>query len=286
MRARRKGGGFNSRSRGGSDLVHKRRLGTKKFQFTLPRGERPRNRRSGSATSRFNSRSRGGSDQGTPRSIGEVLTFQFTLPRGERHADAFLNRLRKWFQFTLPRGERLKVMLQVEGHTLFQFTLPRGERLSSSVRHLRIAAFQFTLPRGERRILGAERIPRHGFNSRSRGGSDFIGGAVFAGRLVSIHAPAGGATRVLAVAVSASRFQFTLPRGERLADLSLRQLHARFNSRSRGGSDLVAVDIAPLSRVSIHAPAGGATPSRSRRPTGLPVSIHAPAGGATPFLSC
>ena len=80
-------------------------------------------------------------------------------------------------------------------------------------------------------------------------------------------------------------FQFTLPRGERLKPRHLRRQddrrfnsrsrvgsdprprregpqrrQTRFNSRSRGGSDLVPVDEQVVhKRVSIHAPAGGAT---------------------------
>ena len=76
---------------------------------------------------------------------------------------------------------------------------------------------------------------------------------------VSIHAPAGGATVQASAEAVGKKFQFTLPRGERLAepwyeaDETLVSIHAPaggatqprreaaseegFNSRSRGGSD-------------------------------------------------
>ena len=78
--------------------------------------------------------------------------------------------------------------------------------------------------------------------------------------LVSIHAPAWGATTVLSYSPSSSLFQSTHPRGVRLRE-HIRQIHRH--------------------EVSIHAPAWGATgrPGYPDSPAG--VSIHAPAWGAT-----
>ena len=84
--------------------------------------------------------------------------------------------------------------------------------------------FQSTLPRGERR----QSIPHHAvrdyFNPRSRVGSD--GGQAqppCRTHVISIHAPAWGATLTNAVLVLKFwRFQSTLPRGERLADSQVR----------------------------------------------------------------
>ena len=56
----------------------------RRFQFTLPRGERRR--------------------RPSPRRI--AAAFQFTLPRGERQAAAAATTSLVRFQFTLPRGER------------------------------------------------------------------------------------------------------------------------------------------------------------------------------------
>ena len=104
---------------------------------------------------------------------------------------------------------------------------------------------------------------------------------------VSIHAPAGGATLY--------RHHLTCP-------------PARFNPRSRRGSDQWLPHMQHNTSVSIHAPAGGATsgypicstiprfqstlPQGERLRQGLAgasaisVSIHAPAGGATSLRTC
>ena len=126
-----------------------------------------------------------------------------------------------------------------------------------------------------------------GFNPRARGGRDDDNNMPDNGSLVvSIHAPAGGAT-LISCNTGATRgwFQSTRPRGARLHICSF-----QFQQFC----------------VSIHAPAGGATGVRSpvtppemfqsTRPRGarhcskmpqvqyIVVSIHAPAGGATLFI--
>ena len=127
-----------------------------------------------------------------------------------------------------------------------------------------------------------------GFNSRSRMGSDGIAQREGARALVSIHAPAWGATRCgvhgqreLLVSIHAPAwgatwpratpssaspsFQFTLPHGER--------------PRSLAWKDKTVW-------VSIHAPAWGATHERAKWLRWQRVSIHAPAWGATMPASC
>ena len=142
-------------------------------------------------------------------------------------------------------------------------------------------SFQFTRPRGARRSPQGFRLHLHGFNSRAHGGRDPAAEVALAdiagfnsrahgGRdlyrhppavrgLVSIHAPTGGATRVLddgrlvrlvsihaptggatslafATAFSAA-FQFTRPRRARLAVHVRFDLYVGFNSRAHGGRD-------------------------------------------------
>src|SRR3989304_3339055 len=64
----------------------------------------------------------------------------------------------------------------------------------------------------------------------------------------------------------------------------------RFNPRSRAGSDFVPLAASsPIAKVSIHAPARGATAYRRTPSAYGKVSIHAPARGATEgrrFKSC
>ena len=99
---------------------------------------------------------------------------------------------------------------------------------------------------------------------------------------VSIHAPAWGATRPRRAPGRRILFQFTLPRGERPRGRTPSAWPSRcFNSRSRVGSDLTPETVKALRKVSIHAPAWGATNEGAKTFANNPVSIHAPAWGAT-----
>ena len=78
--------------------------------------------------------------------------------------------------------------------------------------------------------------------------------------MISIHAPARGATFSCSPFLTIGVFQSTLPHGERPADL-----------------------ISPKAacNISIHAPARGATLDSDCKPDMVVISIHAPARGAT-----
>ncbi len=100
-------------------------------------------------------------------------------------------------------------------------------------------------------------------------------------QLVSIHAPAWGATRAENLPKIRDWFQFTRPRGARRIPTSVSSMvgcfnsRARvgrdqamprqasraecFNSRARVGRDIIVVDGIIFPVVSIHAPAWGAT---------------------------
>ena len=141
------------------------------------------------------------------------------------------------------------------------------------------------------------------FDPRARRGrDDSVGTAEWADR-VSIHAPAGGATRPARAGRATALFRSTRPQGARRQGPSAQRVTASFDPRARRGRDEASTFKSAPTCVSIHAPAGGATavfsgsvvPSafRSTRPQGarrwmvagrprpLRVSIHAPAGGAT-----
>ena len=94
-----------------------------------------------------------------------------------------------------------------------------------------MSVFQFALPRGERRFLRPGGILRRGFNSRSREGSDAPQLVRLDDFLVSIRAPARGATcgfpcRLNRFAVSirapARGATFARERGEDGQDVSIR----------------------------------------------------------------
>ena len=123
--------------------------------------------------------------------------------------------------------------------------------------------------------------------------------------LISIHAPARGATAFVDICLAILKFQSTLPRGERQPErpnwkrqsgfqstlprgerpnthLSASGTEIYFNPRSREGSDSVGCTVQSRhQRISIHAPARGATyhPFFSNSP--FFNSIHARAWGAT-----
>ena len=121
-------------------------------------------------------------------------------------------------------------------------------------------AFQFTLPRGERRLLSNHTTKIIRFNSRSREGSD------------------------VAIARLEWRDDSFNSRSREGSDVEvLAKLHSQdsFNSRSREGSDVVSKFRRVNTRVSIHAPARGATSHLLLGAVLDEVSIHAPARGAT-----
>ncbi len=124
--------------------------------------------------------------------------------------------------------------------------------------------------------------------------------------MISIHAPARGATEQVILTVWTALFQSTLPRGERqrgfvyqgagnkfqstlprgerhfpihcsLSGLFLFQSTLPRGERREFDSKETAVHIA----ISIHAPARGATSFVSSSPVSGVISIHAPARGAT-----
>ena len=214
--------------------------------------------------------------------------FQFTLPRGERPSKTCASTTARKFQFTLPRGERLaapwvslaKLVVSIHapagGATAAANILQNRKKVS-----IHAPAGGATRGRLHRRLYG------HRFNSRSRGGSDRLQGADcgeawrrFNSRsrggsdrsaistahwrdVVSIHAPAGGATDANAIVGRHHSVSIHAPAGGATSQRATFQLlrkvsiHApaggatshlaatkrglnRFNSRSRGGSDMVS----------------------------------------------
>ena len=171
-----------------------------------------------------------------------------------------------------------------------------------------IGKFQSTHPRGVRRILFAlQAAGRGSFNPRTRVGCDMSCGrqvrwqVLFQSthprgvrhlfrrqsgedQVVSIHAPAWGATSILPRSTT-SRSSFN-PRTRVGCDGGRghrRPKHLGFNPRTRVGCDMLLDGklIFP-GEVSIHAPAWGATHGvHVRLEHGQGVSIHAPAWGAT-----
>ena len=186
--------------------------------------------------------------------------FQSTLPRGERRLHRFCGHSKSKFQSTLPRGERPLLLPDWVRQLIFQSTLPRGERHCSALstpnrygisihapargatrfRFFRCSFFSFqsTLPRGERHTLVVHQSPFLNFNPRSREGSDCFMAWRGHPKVISIHAPARGATFFRHSGFGCMVY---------------------FNPRSREGSDVYVVRLQNHLYISIHAPARGAT---------------------------
>ena len=99
--------------------------------------------------------------------------------------------------------------------------------------------------------------------------------------VVSIHAPARGATKHIDSKTFLLEFQSTHPRGVRLFAFAVFSYFERFNPRTREGCDLLLYLVECPVDVSIHAPARGATNEIVENDESVIVSIHAPARGAT-----
>ncbi|ABB24162.1 conserved hypothetical protein [Pelodictyon luteolum DSM 273] len=229
--------------------------------------------------------------------------FQSTRPRGARHSRTNFNLKRITVSIHAPawgatepihrgaRSGRVSIHAPAWGATMivadesdafkFQSTRPRGARPMRSVRWRRIFSF----------------------NPRARVGRDSACAIKLNHRVVSIHAPAWGATSPLPSPAPSKKFQSTRPRGARPGGEYDLSYSLRFNPRARVGRDIAVlqpcnevIGFNPRARVGRDRPTKGKPPCiqsfnpRARvgrdwdqvhdTPSGL-VSIHAPAWGAT-----
>ena len=165
--------------------------------------------------------------------------FQSTLPRGERRFPTLQIRS-NGFCFN-PRSRVGSDLVQTPATPPVICFNPRS-RVGSDCNHYQCLGQPVCF--NPRSRVGSDFQPaprmntKKSFNPRSRVGSDVAGLETILLRIVSIHAPAWGATCALPIGSGADRFQSTLPRGERPPQ---------------------SVEIGGHSYVSIHAPAWGAT---------------------------
>ena len=167
------------------------------FQSTLPRGERLKKQVHELVAIQISihAPARGATDGFSENA--ESLDISIHAPaRGATNAVRFYNYLLNEFQSTLPRGERLCNAFIVWLSKDISIHAPaRGATVSYLV------------------LFGAKR----NFNPRSREGSDIKRHPEDPRYItISIHAPARGATASKSFWTDCSRFQSTLPRGERL----------------------------------------------------------------------
>ena len=146
---------------------------TRRFQSTLPRGERP----------------------GVFGLHTETLQFQSTLPRGERLVDPPLTAVTDNVSIHAPAWGAT-TRCSHDSHTpVFQSTLPRGERLCAPTIAAGLLCFNPRSRVGSDSICYPTSRGKMGFNPRSCVGSDLATTFIWLMGMVSIHAPAWGATR-------------------------------------------------------------------------------------------
>ncbi len=189
---------------------------------------------------------------------------------------------------------------------LFQSTLPRGERRSHTKNICEGREISIHAPtRGATCQCPFICTDGENFNPRSREGSDNYKRINMYLPPISIHAPARGATALMPYLSPAPGISIHAPaRGATRAESQVAGGNKDFNPRSREGSDLGQTTAfpppprfqstlprgerpqppcrsIPTPRISIHAPARGATLLLDDRIDLPPISIHAPARGAT-----
>ena len=120
------------------------------------------------------------------------------------------------------------------------------------------------------------------FNPRPREGSDQTVAVTIDAFGISIHAPAKGATFLFTLKKSIMVFQSTPPRRERQRYRLRYQIQILFQSTPPRRERQQIIEVCPeCEKISIHAPAKGATAVRYSLMMYQIISIHAPAKGAT-----
>ena len=120
------------------------------------------------------------------------------------------------------------------------------------------------------------------FNPRSREGSDWRDQKWWNYVIISIRAPAKGATAIVAAGILVWKFQSALPRRERLKDSINQCPEVRISIRAPAKGATHQPWISRLRQyISIRAPAKGATVDAIHAVLYCIISIRAPAKGAT-----
>ena len=154
----------------------------------------------------FNPRSREGSDPLLYCCSVSVSLFQSTLPRGERRADCNDWCLSFAISIHAPaRGATINLDESGPVHGISIHAPARGATVSPSYHLHSSQTFQSTLPRGERRRNDSSCLFTEGFQSTlPRGERPRTTSPIPLMILISIHAPARGATYLLPIGLYTS----------------------------------------------------------------------------------
>ena len=208
--------------------------------------------------------------------------FQSTRPRGARHYKLLTINTSLYVSIHAPARGATEAACTDKAFAQFQSTRPRGARQPTASASLLSGVFQSTRPRGARRGHKRKGAGRTGFNPRARAGRDgnLASGRVAlprfnprarAGRdtsaklrslnsLVSIHAPARGATSPTRHSNGAISVSIHAPARGATSREEARPHTKKFQStRPRGARPCTPPARGQETPVSIHAPARGAT---------------------------
>ena len=181
-------------------------------------------------------------------------------------------------------GRDLQLGRQYLGCELFQSPRPHGARPRASRRSGAMSWFQSTRPHGARQqssALGSECVR---FNPRARTGRDVRLHAVRGCEVVSIHAPARGATPDGGAYSYEALFQSTRPHGARPGSRSAGRRCGGFNPRARTGRDVGGRVHFEIDLVFQSTRPHGARPAlNSRKPASLQFQSTRPHGARQPL---
>ena len=195
------------------------------------------------------------------------MLFQSTLPRGERH---FCYRLVHFRDYFNPRSrEGSDPCSAAKGSESAYFNPRSREGSDGMLAQIKGTAKVISIHAPARGATGqsdsVRAVVRISIHAPARGATRRNGRGL-PEETISIHAPARGATTDGILLSSSNLFQSTLPRGERLSQLTYQRGGFRFQSTlPRGERQFRFRSLAYTSGISIHAPARGATAQLTNR---------------------
>jgi len=208
-------------AKGATLLAEIFRIDPEVFQSTHPRRvRRPANSSRTSGSSNFNPRTREGCDSNSPMLKNPVEYFNPRTREGCDPGPGKGDAVGIWISIHAPaKGATASCRIHLSPCSTFQSTHPRRVRLLEDSITTKTNPFQSTHPRRVR-PAGCRRCCRshRDFNPRTREGCDvFVHVGVGVGQVISIHAPAKGATSAPITGSQGARFQSTHPRRVRLS---------------------------------------------------------------------
>ena len=188
---------FNPRARGGRDaIMTPAKLDPRWFQSTRPRGARHVGLKTLARTYGVSIHAPAGGATDLYKSSMPACSVSIHAPAGGATTSRRgLQPIRQTFQSTRPRGARRQIVGGLRKISLVSIHAPAGGATGISNVLIFQPMFQSTRPRGARHALKSDIPSSFMFQStRPRGARRIVDSFCVCALLVSIHAPAGGAT--------------------------------------------------------------------------------------------